>query len=58
MDAKGVYVISATPFLEDGTLDLEGTPRLVDVYLGCGFAGITMLGVMGEANKMTDRNCP
>ena len=53
-DAKGVYAISATPFLDDGALDLEGTGRLVDFYLGCGVNGITILGVMGEASKMTE----
>ncbi len=53
-DAKGVYVISATPFLEDGALDLDGTPQLIDFYLGCGVTGITILGVMGEATKMTE----
>ena len=53
-DAKGVYVISATPFLEDGALDQEGTPQLIDFYLGCGVAGITILGVMGEATMITE----
>ncbi len=53
-DAKGVFVISATPFGEDGTLDLAATDQLVDFYLRCGVAGITILGVMGEATKMTE----
>ncbi len=53
-EANGVYIISATPFLEDGALDLEGTQQLVDFYLGCGVSGITILGVMGEATKMTE----
>ena len=53
-DTKGVLVISATPFCPDGSLDLEGTEQLLDFYLGCGASGITILGVMGEANKMTD----
>jgi len=26
--ARGVFVISVTPFHEDGELDLDGTPRL------------------------------
>ncbi|MDE2790123.1 MAG: dihydrodipicolinate synthase family protein [Paracoccaceae bacterium] len=50
----GVFVISATPFCPDGSLDLEGTEQLLDFYVGCGVTGITILGVMGEANKMTD----
>ncbi len=53
-DTRGVFVISATPFCPDGSLDLEGTEQLLDFYLGCGVSGITILGVMGEANKMTD----
>lgn len=53
-NAKGVFAISATPFLADGALDLEGTGQLVDFYLGCGVDGITILGVMGEATKMTE----
>lgn len=52
--AKGVFVISATPFKPDGSLDLDGLDQLLDFYLGCGVSGITILGVMGEANKMTD----
>ncbi len=53
-DTRGVFVISATPFYPDGSLDLDGTGQLLDFYAGCGVAGITILGVMGEANKMTD----
>lgn len=53
-DTKGVFVISATPFCPDGALDLDGTEQMLDFYLGCGVSGITILGVMGEANKMTD----
>ncbi len=53
-DTRGVFVISATPFRPDGSLDLDGTEQLLDFYEGCGVSGITILGVMGEANKMTD----
>jgi 4-hydroxy-tetrahydrodipicolinate synthase len=51
--AKGVFVISATPFADDGALDLASTDRMVDFYLECGAAGLTILGVMGEAPKMS-----
>ncbi len=51
---KGVFAISATPFLDDGALDLDGTAQLMDFYLECGVDGITILGVMGEATKMTE----
>lgn len=50
--AKGVYIISATPFTEVGTLDFASTDRLVDFYLQSGVSGITILGMMGEAPKL------
>ena len=33
-------------------LDLESTDRLVDFYIEKGVSGITVLGMMGEAQKM------
>lgn len=51
--AKGVYVIAVTPFTEDGALDLESTDRMVDFYLEKGATGLTVLGMMGEAPKLT-----
>jgi len=51
--AGGVFIISATPFQDDGSLDLESTDRMVDFYLEKGVTGITILGVMGEAPKLT-----
>jgi 4-hydroxy-tetrahydrodipicolinate synthase len=50
--ARGVFVISATPFDAHGGLDLTSTDRLVDSYLAAGAAGITVLGIMGEAPKL------
>ena len=52
-NAKGVFIISATPFRTDGALDLESTDRMVDYYLEAGVSGMTILGVMGEAPKLT-----
>jgi len=49
----GVFVISATPFTEDGGIDLASMDRLVEFYIGHGVAGITILGMMGEAPKLT-----
>ena len=51
--ARGVFVIAATPFAENGALDLESTDSLVDFYLERGADGLTILGVMGEAPKLT-----
>jgi 4-hydroxy-tetrahydrodipicolinate synthase len=51
--AKGVYVIAATPFSADGALDLESVDRMVDFYLERGADGLTLLGIMGEAPKLS-----
>ncbi|MBS0518331.1 MAG: dihydrodipicolinate synthase family protein [Proteobacteria bacterium] len=51
--AKGVFIIAATPFTDDGALDLESVDSLTDFYLGCGVHGFTLLGMMGEAHKLT-----
>jgi 4-hydroxy-tetrahydrodipicolinate synthase len=51
--ARGVFIISATPFAEAGAMDWASTDRLVDFYLESGVDGITILGVMGEAPKLS-----
>ncbi len=51
--AAGVYIISATPFTEEGELDLDSATRLVDFYIDKGVTGITILGMMGEAPKLS-----
>lgn len=51
-NAKGVYAIAATPFHDDGRLDLDSLDRLTDFYAEAGATGITILGIMGEANKL------
>jgi 4-hydroxy-tetrahydrodipicolinate synthase len=50
---RGVSVIAVTPFTEQGALDLDSTDRMVDFYLGTGATGLTILGMMGEASKLT-----
>jgi 4-hydroxy-tetrahydrodipicolinate synthase len=51
--ARGVYVISATPFTETGAMDWASTDRLMEFYLDSGVDGVTILGVMGEAPKLS-----
>ncbi len=51
--ARGVYLIAVTPFTDSGELDLASTDRMVDFYLSCGVTGLTILGIMGEATKLT-----
>ena len=53
--ARGVYIISATPFKDNGEVDLESADRLVDFYIEKGVSGITILGMLGEAQKMAPR---
>jgi 4-hydroxy-tetrahydrodipicolinate synthase len=51
--AKGVYLITVTPFTDSGALDLASTDRMVDFCLDKGVTGLTVLGIMGEATKLT-----
>jgi 4-hydroxy-tetrahydrodipicolinate synthase len=50
--ARGVFAIAATPFHADGRLDTESVDRLTDFYLAAGVTGLTILGIMGEAQKL------
>ena len=52
-NAKGVYIIAATPFTDDGALDLQSLDTLTEFYLRAGVHGFTLLGMMGEAHKLT-----
>ncbi|MBP1849351.1 dihydrodipicolinate synthase family protein [Rhizobium halophytocola] len=52
-ETKGVFVIAATPFEDDGALDRESIDRMVDFYYDKGADGLTILGMMGEAPKLT-----
>ncbi|MBL4955077.1 dihydrodipicolinate synthase family protein, partial [Neobacillus sp. YIM B02564] len=40
-------------FSDDGALDLDSTDRMVDFCLDSGVDGLTILGIMGEATKLT-----
>ena len=52
-DARGVYPIAPTPFLDDGRIDAASIDRLVDFYLQIGATGLTVLGQLGEAPKLS-----
>ena len=49
----GVFMIAATPFRDGGALDLDSLDRLLDFYIDAGVHGVTILGMMGEAHKLT-----
>jgi 4-hydroxy-tetrahydrodipicolinate synthase len=50
----GVIPILATPFRDDETLDLESWARLIEFMVGLGVDGVTILGVLGESNRLSD----
>lgn len=52
-DAKGVFPIAATPFTPQGEIDWPSVDRLTDFYLQAGASSLTILGIMGEAPKLT-----
>lgn len=51
--AKGVYVIAVTPFTPTGEIDFVSMDNMVEFYIERGATGITLLGMMGEAQKLT-----
>lgn len=55
MDFTGVFPILVTPFHEDGSVDLESLDRLVGFMGDIGVEGITILGMLGESNRMLDK---
>ena len=55
LNFEGVFPILATPFDDDENLDLESFERLVRFMAKLGVDGITILGVLGEANRLLDR---
>ena len=52
-NSRGVFVIAATPFTESGAVDFDSIDTLCDFYLGFGIDGLTILGIMGEAQKLS-----
>ncbi|WP_138466645.1 dihydrodipicolinate synthase family protein [Poseidonocella sp. HB161398] len=50
---SGVYIIAATPFAADGSVDYASIDTLVEFYRSHGVTGMTVLGMMGEADKLT-----
>lgn len=51
--SKGVYVIAVTPFADNGAIDTDSIDSVTDFYLQSGADGLTILGMMGEAPKLT-----
>lgn len=51
---RATYPIVPTPFQENGALDLESIGSLARFMAERGVNGLAILGVMGEAQKLTD----
>lgn len=51
---KGVIPILATPFGEDEHLDLQSWQRLLEFMIALRVDGVTILGVLGESNRLND----
>src|SRR3712207_9568737 len=54
MSLHGVCTIALTPFTDEGELDEGSIESLSEFYVDAGVHGITVLGIMGEAHKLSD----
>jgi 4-hydroxy-tetrahydrodipicolinate synthase len=50
----GIFAITPTPFTDDGRVDTASIDRIVEFELGAGVHGLTILGILGEAHKLTE----
>lgn len=55
IDFKGVFPILITPFTENENLDLDSLQRVVGFMVEAHMDGVTVLGVLGEAGRLTER---
>jgi 4-hydroxy-tetrahydrodipicolinate synthase len=51
---KGVIPILATPFNDDESLDLASWQKMIEFMVASKVDGITILGVLGESNRLSD----
>jgi 4-hydroxy-tetrahydrodipicolinate synthase len=54
MTLHGVCTIALTPFTDGGDLDEGSIGSLSEFYVDAGVHGLTILGIMGEAHKLSD----
>ncbi|MCF3936169.1 dihydrodipicolinate synthase family protein [Acuticoccus sp. M5D2P5] len=52
-EATGLHVVAQTPFQPDGAIDHDSIDSLSAFYYSHGARGLTVLGVSGEAGKLT-----
>ncbi len=51
---QGIYNIVPTPFRESGAIDEPSLRRLIDFIIETGVDGLTILGFLGEAAKLSE----
>jgi 4-hydroxy-tetrahydrodipicolinate synthase len=54
IEFKGVFPILVTPFAANEALDLDSLERVVRFMVDAEMDGVTVLGVLGEVNRLTD----
>ena len=54
MQLEGVYSVLPTPFTASGDVDEDSLRRVVDLFIGAGVSGVTVLGVTGEVARLDD----
>lgn len=54
MPLRGVLPILPTPFTDDGAVDEGSLRRIVDFELEVGVQGVSILGFMGEAHRLSN----
>ena len=55
VEFKGVFPIVITPFNDDENTDLESFDRIIRFMAKLGVDGVTILGVLGESNRLIDQ---
>ncbi|HSD26653.1 MAG TPA: dihydrodipicolinate synthase family protein, partial [Vicinamibacteria bacterium] len=53
-ELRGVIPITATPFDAAGQVDETSIATLVEFEARCGVHGLNVLGIMGEAHKLSE----
>jgi len=51
---RGVFPIMATPFNPDESIDVDGFRKSIKFMADAGCDGATVIGVLGESNRLTD----
>ncbi len=53
-EIRGVYAITVTPFRENEDIDEASIDSMVEYSAKAGVAGLTILGIMGEAHRLSE----